>query len=185
MTDESSTPSFGSPPRNNGRLASRGLPLFTAILLGLVTIGLGFWALSLRADLQAAGHEITRLESEIAQVRASADATTYRLTATPDGPPSASGTAYLSISGSGVLAVANLPVPSAGRGYQLWYFPTGGADPFPGGFVTIDANGQGFSLLPVDVGPVATLGISLEPIQGSTSPTGPMLVTGSLSGARG
>lgn len=185
VTDDSPAPFSGLPQRNNGTHASQRWPLTTAVLLGLIVIGLGFWALNLRSNLRATDNAIARLESEIAQIRANTDATTYHLTTTPDGPPSASGTAYLSVSGSGVLTVAHVPTPPSGMGYQLWFFPTGGANPLPGGFVTIDAHGQGFSLLPVDMGPIATLGISLEPVAGSTSPTGPMILTGSLSGARG
>lgn len=69
--------------------------------------------------------------------------------------------------------------------YQLWYFPTSGGDPHLGGNAAIDANGQGLALLAADVGPVATLGISLESAAGDATPAGPMLLTGSLSGARG
>ncbi len=69
--------------------------------------------------------------------------------------------------------------------YQLWYFPTSSGDSLPRGSVSIDAKGQGFSLLAADVGPVATLGITLEPTAGNTTPSGPILLTGSLSGARG
>ncbi len=185
MTDNASAPPTPPSLLRDRIGAFPGFPLAAAILFGLLAIGFGFWALGLREDLQAAKAEVSRLESEIAQIRANADATTYRMTATPDGPPPASGTAYLSITGSGVLAVANLPVPQQGMGYQLWFFPTGGGDPIPGGFITIDATGQGFALLAADVGPVSTLGLSLEPISGSTSPTGPMLMTGSLGGARG
>lgn len=184
MDDVPAPPSQPNQPQQRIRAHPRSL-LTAAVLFGLVVVGLGFWALDLRSDLQIANREISRLEGEIAGIRANADSTSYRMTATPDGPPSASGSAYLSITGSGVLAVANLPPALAGMGYQLWYFPAGGGDPLPGGLVTLDANGQGFALLPADSGPVATLGISLEPRAGSTTPTGPMLLTGSLSGARG
>lgn len=161
------------------------LLLAMTVLLALVVIGLGFWAFDQRSSLQGAEAEIARLERELSQLRENADSTSYRMMATPDGPPSASGTAYLSLSGSGVLAVSNLPEPQSGLGYQIWYFPAGGEGAIPGGFITLDANGQGFALLPADATPVATIGISLEPTGGSASPTGPLLLTGSLSGARG
>lgn len=159
--------------------------MLAAFLLATTAIGLGLWALDLRSALDASSEKNGRLEREIARIRENADSTSYAMATTADGPPSASGTAYLSISGSGVLAVTNLPRPPAGMAYQLWYFPTGGDNPVPGGPVAIDAQGQGFSLLAADAGPIATLGISLEPTAGSTTPTSPMLLTGSLSGARG
>ncbi len=104
---------------------------------------------------------------------------------TPNGPPWTFGTGYHPITGSGVLIVANLPQPRAGMNYQLRYLPTSGGDSLPGRSVSIDAKGQGFSLLAADVGPVATLGITLESTAGNTTPSGPILLTGSLSGARG
>jgi len=165
--------------------AQPNLLLAMAVLLALLVIGLGFWAFDQRSSLHDAQGEITRLERELSRLRENADSTSYRMMATPDGPPSASGTAFLSLSGSGVLSVSHLPEPQSSLGYQIWYFPAGGEGAIPGGFITLDANGQGFALLPADATPVATIGISLEPTRGSPSPTGPLLLTGSLSGARG
>lgn len=185
MTDDAPEPRSHPQPDNDRTGTKPGRSMLAAFLLAMSAIGLGMWALDLRSRLDTANDEISRLEGEIAQVRENADSTSYAMATTPDGPPSASGTAYLSISGSGILAVANLPQAPAGMRYQLWYFPTGGQAPLPGTPVPIDAKGQGFSLLALDVGPISTLGITLEPIAGSTTPTGPMLLTGSLSDARG
>lgn len=189
MTDDAPSPYSHSPHRGEEHLermpAQPNLLLATTVLLSLVVFGLGFWAFDQRSNLQGAEAEIARLERELSQLRENADSTSYPMLATPDGPPSASGTAYVSLSGSGVLTVSNLPEPQSGLGYQIWYFPAGGEGAIPGGFITLDADGQGFALLPADATPVATIGISLEPTGGSASPTGPLLLTGSLSGARG
>lgn len=189
MTDDASKQNSRRRQRDEQHVqrtpAEPSLLLAMAVLLALVVIGLGFWAFDQRSSLQDVQGEITRLERELSRLRDNADSTSYRLMATPDGPPSASGTAFLSLSGSGVLAVSNLPAPRSGQGYQIWYFPTGGKRATPGGFLTLDANGQGFALLPADAAPAATIGISLEPTEGSSRPTGPLLITGSLGGARG
>ncbi len=161
------------------------LPWLLTGLLCLLLIGVIIWGVGQRDnadDAQAANQTLTR---ELAQVRAGANATAYTLQPTRDGPAEARGTAFYALTGAGMLQVAGLPAPAAGQRYQLWYFPTATDKPLPGGTFTLDGQGIGFMLIPSDVGQFTQLGISLEPEKGSQAPTGPMLVTGTVNGARG
>lgn len=161
------------------------LPWLLTGLLSLLFIGALIWGIGQRDsgdDAQATKEALTR---ELAQVRAGANATAYALVPTKDGPADARGTAFYALTGSGMLQVAGLPAPAAGRRYQLWYYPAANQQPIPGGTFTLDAQGIGFILIPSDVGPFTALGISLEPEKGSQQPTGPLLLTGTVNGARG
>lgn len=161
------------------------LPWLLTGLLSLLLIGVIIWGVGQQDkahDARASNETLTR---ELAQVRAGANATAYTLQPTKDGPADARGTAFYALTGSGMLQVAGLPAPAAGQRYQLWYVPEPDAKPIPGGTFTLNEQGIGFTLIPSDVGRFTSIGISLEPEKGSQAPTGPMLVTGTVNGARG
>lgn len=153
-----------------------------AVILALIT---GFWALSLRDDVANLQSDNRALSSEIDLLRQQANATAYQLAPTADAPPNAGGTAFFSLNGSGVIAVSNLLPAPEGRSYQVWYFPSPDAEPLPGATFDVDADGSGFMLIPADVGLFTDITITLEPETGSTSPTGPIHLSGSTGGARG
>lgn len=74
---------------------------------------------------------------------------------------------------SGVLIIAaNLPQLSAGRIFEMWLIPKGGA-PRPGGLFTAAASGDAFHILggPVDVSTLAAVAVTVEPEAGSSAPT--------------
>lgn len=80
----------------------------------------------------------------------------------------------------GVLLLAsNLPPAPAGKTYELWIIPKGGA-PRPAGLFQSDQSGNAMHLAPgpVDMGTTAAVAVSLEPEAGSTAPTTtPIIVT--------
>ncbi len=81
----------------------------------------------------------------------------------------------------GVLLLAdNLPPAPAGRIYEMWVIPKGGA-PKPAGLFNSDPRGNAMHLLagPIDVSATAAVAVTLEPESGSPAPTTtPILVTG-------
>jgi anti-sigma-K factor RskA len=81
---------------------------------------------------------------------------------------------------SGVMLIAsNLPVPAAGRAYEMWVIPKGQA-PRPAGVFRPDASGSAVHLQPgpVDLETAAAFAITEEPESGSAAPTTtPFLVT--------
>jgi hypothetical protein len=156
-----------------------------AAVLGVATIALGIWVFMLRNELRDVQNDNRALTSEIELLRQQANATAYRLAPTADAPPSASGMAFFNLDGTGVIAVTNLDPATEGRSYQIWYFPSPDSDALPGATFTVDDTGTGFMLIPADVGLFTDVIVTLEPVAGSTSPTGPIVLSGSTGGARG
>ena len=161
------------------------MPWIIAIVAMAASVGLAVWATSLRSDLDASERRVATLAAEQATLRQSATAAVYDLSPTAQGPSNASGTMFLTASGSGVLNVVNLPALDDGMAYQLWFLPSDEGEPIPGSTFTVDEQGIGFSLIAADVGSFRGVSISQEPETGSTSPTGPMLLSGAGAGARG
>lgn len=184
-TNRRDKPRVTVPVRRMALPSDPRLPWLLTGLLSLLLIGVIIWGVGQRDNAQNARTDNQTLTRELAQVRAGANATAYTLQPTKDGPAEARGTAFYALTGAGMLQVAGLPAPAAGQRYQLWYFPTVNDKPIPGGTFTLNGQGIGFTLIPSDVGQFTQLGISLEPEKGSQAPTGPILVTGTVNGARG
>lgn len=180
--------STGAAPASMRRMALPDDPRLAWLLCGLLVlllIGAVIWGFGQRDRADDARAANQTLADQLAQVRAGANATAYTLLPTGDGPADARGTAYFALTGSGMLQVAGLPALTTDQRYQLWYFPTADANPIPGGSFALDDQGIGFTLIPSDVGRFVSIGISREPAKGSRTPTGAMLVTGTVNGARG
>lgn len=172
------------PPRPRPLLDQITLPWAVAIAAAIACIALGSWALALRNDLDDAEGRISALVQERDEIRRAATATVYELSPTADGPAEASGTLYLTATGSGVLDAANLPDPGDGV-YQLWFHSQDGGPPLPGPTFTVNEDGLGFALIAADTGTFGSVSISREPAGGSETPTSPMVLTGDAAGARG
>lgn len=182
------TPRLQPTPRSNVR---QGVPLkggprsvLTTVLI-LTLIGTVIWNVNLRADVDNFRQELQVALNDNAALRERANATVYQLLPTQNGPDNAHAQAWFSIQGSGILSAANMPPLPEGRRYQLWYITDSPTNPIPGGTFSVDVTGQGFMLIPSDVGTIASIAISVEPESGSQSPTGPMLLATDISGARG
>lgn len=157
------------------------------VLIGLVAVILltALWAVNLRSDLDNATSRNAELQNEIDQLRTQANATSYELGPSADAPQNAQGTAYFSLNGNGMIGVANLAPLAEGRRYQVWYYPTSDAEPLPGATFSVDDTGSAFMLIPADVGVFTNISITIEPEAGTTSPTGPVVLSGATGGARG
>ena len=165
-------------------IRSTWLPTLVTVL-GVLAIGTTAWALLLRAELSDMRTERRELRSEVELLRQQANATAYRLAPTADAPVGASGMAFFNLDGTGVISVTNLEPAPAGRSYQIWYFPSPEAEAIPGATFEVDESGTGFMLIPADVGLFTDVIVTLEPEAGSTSPTGPIVLSGATGGARG
>lgn len=161
------------------------LPLIGIAVLLIALLGSIWWGFGQRDDKDAAEANLEQAQMHMAQQTSQTNAIAYRLNATPNGPERGSGTAFMPLTGSGVLNVVNLEPIAEGQALQLWYFVSDETPPVAGGTFPIDANGSGFLLIPADVGTFGGLGISIEPSAGSISPTTPMILQGSVSTSRG
>jgi hypothetical protein len=186
MTDEQPTASVQPGRTANTPILPRAqiLPWGVASLAVVVAFGVSLWGVNLRGERDDLQDRLTTALTENAEIRQNANASSYQLQPTAQGPANAHATLWLSLSGSGVLSTANLPQPDEGFTYQLWYMTDPMAAPIPGGTFTVDKQGVGFTLIPADVGPFTTIGISVEPEGGSTT-LGVLLLSSDVSGARG
>ncbi len=145
------------------RRTSTWLPAVAAVLLISVG-GLAWHPWSAR--------EVTL--SAVDQVRSAPDARTVTsstgdLTAT---------LAYSRGLGRSAIAVTGLPPAPQGRTYQLWYIPARGA-PRPAGFLE-SRDGRGSAVLRGTVGDASAVGVTVEPVGGSSAPTTDPLVVMAL-----
>lgn len=83
----------------------------------------------------------------------------------------------------GVLLMAsNLPAAPSGKIYEMWLLPRSGAAPIPAGLFQSDSTGAALYLRnePIDPAAYKAVAVTLEPAQGSTSPTMPILIAAAL-----
>lgn len=170
---------------NLGLSGAYAIPWLIAAAAMIASIGLAVWVSSLRGEIDDANDRIAALTDERDQLEQSATASAYDLSPTAQGPERASGTMFLTASGSGVLNVVNLPQTDDGESYQVWFLPEDEGEPIPGGNFDVDDRGTGFMLVSPDVGTFRGVAISVEPESGSTSPTSTFLLAGAGAGARG
>ncbi|MDQ3043961.1 MAG: anti-sigma factor [Chloroflexota bacterium] len=167
------------------RVEGVGYSRLAAALLALLSAGVVVWALGLQDRLDERRDQLAVVETQIADLRANANASAYTLAPTGDGPPAAVGTLYTSLQGgTGTLRVENLPPLAANQVYQLWYINTG-ADPRPGGTFQVGPDGSGFLAVPGDTPGFEAVGLTVEPAGGSQSPTLPVIMAGEIGAAFG
>lgn len=172
-------------PRRFSVPATGGLwPLVAGVCL-VFLLGVIVWNLNLRDDVNRLGGERDAAVTEAASLRSRANATVYQLVPTSNAPDNANAQAWFSLQGSGALSVANMPDLPEGGVYQLWYGTDDPTSPIPGGTFRVDETGQGFMLIPADVGIVSSISITQEREGGSQAPTGPVLLESDIDGARG
>lgn len=85
----------------------------------------------------------------------------------------------------GVLLIAsNLPPVPAGKTYEMWVIPKGGAAPRPAGLFQSTQQGTAMHILsgPVDVNSVGAVAVSVEPEAGSSEPTTTPIVVAPVAG---
>jgi anti-sigma-K factor RskA len=92
------------------------------------------------------------------------------------------GTATLQISASenaAVIRMNGVPAPPAGKVYQMWLIPKDGSAPVSQGLM--DAEALSKPAVVQGIASAASLGITVEPVGGSTSPTSPTVADAPLA----
>jgi len=116
---------------------------------------------------------------EVVSTLTSADALRVTLVAA-QAPPQPQGKAiYVRDRSSLIFLASNMPVLPPQKAYELWLIPTNGA-PIPAGLFKPDARGSATVVeppLPAGV-EAKTFAITVEPEQGSSSPTMPIVMMG-------
>ncbi len=146
-----------------------------------------FWKQSDRLAQRVARlqDESTQRQAELERARevvstlTSTDALRVTLVAA-QAPPQPQGKAiYVRDRSSLIFLASNLPVLPPQKAYELWLIPASGA-PIPAGVFKPDARGSASVIeppLPAGV-EAKTFAITIEPEQGSTTPTLPIVMTG-------
>jgi hypothetical protein len=159
-------------------------PWMAAAAMLVVAVGLALWALALETKMDDQSREMHAQSTEIAQIRASANASAFSLTSTGDGPSQASGMLYYSPQKQqAVLVMDKLPMPSDGSVYQLWYMVNN--TPMPGATFKPSADGSAMMVTTPAAPSFDLVAMTKEPAGGSTTPTTPMLMVGSTKGTAG
>lgn len=148
-----------------------------AAAVTLVAIGAILWALALQGRIDSK-------DREIAALRRGANATAYTFGSSETGGPS--GTLLFSLKDQiGVLYVRDLPPLARDTVYQLWYLDSESPAPRPGATFTVDADGNGVTLVASDTPSFDGIALTREPKGGSPAPTTDILLQGNLGGAAG
>lgn len=165
-------------PGDSNPLHQMRLWLFPAVIaLMIIAIATSSWALSLNSRIDS-------LESELSTIRTNASASYYALEPTDSAPTAIRGQVFISITGSGVLTITNAPQPGDNEEYRLWFLNDDDDTIMSNVAFNIDANGQGFALIPADTSGYDRVAVSLEPTE-SQSPGGHYLLTAQVKSTRG
>jgi anti-sigma-K factor RskA len=83
-----------------------------------------------------------------------------------------------------VMIAANLPLPPAGRTYELWLLRTNGGLPVPAGVFDPDPKGNAIHIVrqEIEMGKLKAVAISDEPPGGLSSPTGKIFLVVPVAG---
>lgn len=159
-------------------------PWMAAAAMLVVAVGLALWALAIQNKMDDQTREMHAQSTEIAQIRTSANASAYTLSATGDGPSQASGMLYYSPQNQqAVLVMDKLPMPADNSVYQLWYMVNN--TPMPGATFKPSADGSAMMTTTPGVGSFDLVAMTKEPAGGSKTPTTPVLMIGSTKGSAG
>lgn len=169
---------MGSGNRSAIRMSSPvAWPTLAAIALGVLAVITSVWAV-------ISHNEAETLEREVLELRANANASMYVMDPTDSAPTATQGQVFISLSGSGVVMVSNLPQPGDNEEFRLWYLQDNDDTAMAGGSLTVSETGQGFALIPADTTNYSRIAVSLEP-SGSEVPGGSFLLIGEVRSGRG
>jgi anti-sigma factor RsiW len=150
--------------RRRSGISSRLAGWLAAAILLVTSTGLGVWNLNLREQLQVA----TARPTPRLALAATADA------------PGASGGLAVDANGGALVTVSNLPPLAAGRVYEAWVIDVSG--PKPAGTFLTTSDGRGAVALTQATSPGQVVAVTAEPSPGTESPTGKVLLKGTVAG---
>lgn len=152
------------------------LPVLVVVVLAVVAVIATIWAV-------LSTNRASSLESELAEVRANANASAYVLEPTENAPNGVQGQVFLNVSGSGVVVVSNLPQPGDNDEFRIWYLQ-GDGSATEGAALSVSPDGQGFALIPGDAGDYVGIAISLE-ASGDEAPAAFYLMVADVRSGKG
>ncbi len=156
------------------RIAAVGLLAAVLVLVATTFIVVRF------SDDDPASNDTT--EQIIAELREDPDAKVVRLAGEANMPQAGANLIMTDDRSDAGLIAWNLPVQDYDRCYQLWFEDSEGAM-VSGGTFWVDAAGDATSLvsMPTDMGEMMLVGVTDEPMGGSTTPTGPNVMSAALN----
>jgi anti-sigma-K factor RskA len=144
-----------------------------AVILLVLSLGFGSWAISLNRDLSGKDQVIATQSSVIA-----AAGTTKPLSATSANVPARGEVLRLANNQAAVLTISGLPALTNGKVYEVWFIA--GATPVGAGLFSPNPDGSWSGLVHGDVTSAQAIAISVEPPGGSPAPTGDIIAKGAL-----
>ncbi|MEA2606919.1 MAG: hypothetical protein QOI00_1676 [Chloroflexota bacterium] len=141
----------------------------------IAIVAVGYWGLDLQRQLDRS-QRFERAVASVVQTAAQAGSKTVILAASGDAR--ASGIGAVAPDGSVVLAMRDLPATSGSQVYEAWVI-VGKAAPIAVGGFTVDSNGTAsFTTRPAPTPAGAVIALTLEPKEGNTTPTLPIIAAG-------
>jgi anti-sigma-K factor RskA len=166
------------------------LPRSLLAIAALLLLALLFGVVALSLRMREARVEISRLSQELDQTKArlqeeqgalalltTPGARMVELAGTKEAPGAKAMMAVDPKSHKAVLMARGLPQPPEGKAYQLWFFV--GAKPMPGRVFKTDVSGNAMMMdeqLPAEANGAVSFAVTLEPQNGVSSPTGPVVL---------
>jgi anti-sigma-K factor RskA len=146
---------------------------FAAVILLVLSLGFGSWAVALNRDLRGKDRVIATQSSAIA-----AASTAIPLSATSANVPARGEVLRLANNQAAVLTISGLPALTNGKVYEVWFIA--GTTPVGAGLFSPNPDGSWSGLVHGDVTSAQAIAISVEPSGGSPAPTGDIIAKGSL-----
>jgi anti-sigma-K factor RskA len=141
----------------------------------IAIVAIGAWGLNLQRQLEAA-QRFDRAVAAVVQAAGQPGSKTVILAAGKD--VKSSGIGAVGPDGSVVLAMRDLAATSGSQVYETWVIVGSQAPVAVGGF-TVDTNGTAsFTTRPATTPSGAVIAVTLEPKEGNTAPTGPIVAAG-------
>ena len=151
-----------------------------AIAAVLLIAALGAWNVSLRRDADAAQAYAVAVDRVLAVAAAPGGQAAILAPAVPGGP---SGLAGIGPDGSVEIAMRGLAPTTGTQVYEAWVVGSDGVPVAIGSFTPNGAGYGGLATASPTSAPGVTIGLTLEPTAGRTTPTPPMLSSGMTSGS--
>ena len=158
-----------------GRPRTSRLDWVLRIAAVVAIVAVGAWGLNLQRQLDQA-QRFDRAVAAVVQTAGQPGSKTVILTAGKD--VKSSGIGAVAADGSVVLAMRDLAATSGSQVYETWVIVGSQAPVAVGGF-TVDSNGTAsFTTRPATTPSGAVIAVTLEPQEGNTAPTGPIVAAG-------
>jgi len=159
----------------------------TAMVAIAVAVYFGNHSFQLEQQLNSDRSDIAQLSAQAARAEELTDALTspqakqVTLTETKQPAQPVGHTTYLASKGALIFVASNLHPVAPNKTYELWLIPANGKAPMPAGLFRPDATGSASVVLPqLPEGVEAkAFGVTIEDAQGSTTPTLPIVMSGS------